>query len=292
MAKCAVIPAAGYGTRLLPITRILPKAVLPLGTIPILVDILWEAKFAGIRDVILITHWREKVIRYIFEDGVEELVEWLKLRGREDLVKRLVESLPQLNIIFVHQPRLNGLGGAILLAEKYVDDIFVVMLADNIIIEREKGSLLRKMLRVQKLTKANIVLSVAEVEPKEVSRFGVIKFSKDEFIDRTRIFYVEDLIEKPPIDRAPSNMVIVGRYVFTSEIFEYLRRVPEEKGEIDETKAFKKQILSGKKVVAVDLGDRTWFDVGNVEGYFKAFLAFIAQKEGEEKVKRWIREVL
>ena len=79
---------------------------------------------------------------------------------------------------------------------------------------------------------------------------------------------------------------------FTSEIFDYLRKVPEERGEIDETKAFKKQIEDGKKVIAIDLEDRKWFDVGNLEGYFKAFLAFIAQEEGKKRVEEWVREIL
>ncbi|MCR8488333.1 MAG: sugar phosphate nucleotidyltransferase [Crenarchaeota archaeon] len=290
MTTC-VIPAAGYGTRLLPVTRFLPKAVLPLGTMPIIVDILWEAYRAGIQDVILITHWREKIVEEIFQDDSGELIQWLKQRGRNDLVEKLVNCLPKLNLIFLHQPKLNGLGGAILLAERYIEDIFVVMLADNVIIEVEKGSLIEEMLKVQKSTKASTVLSTAKIDWKDVSRFGVIKFSKIETIDNVRVYCIEDLIEKPPPESAPSNFAIVGRYVLTPEIFDYLRQVPEEKGEIDETKAFKMQLVDGKKIIAIDLDYRKWFDVGNIEGYFKAFLAFILQKEGEDKVEQWIQEV-
>jgi len=292
MVKYVLIPAAGYGTRLLPVTRVLPKAILPLGTTPILVDVLWEAYKAGIREAIIVTHWRENVIKRAFENDLEELVNWLRLRGREDLVELLIRAIPPMNIIFVHQEKLNGLGGAILLAEEYVDDVFAVMLADNIILENQKGSLLSKMISARKLTGADTVLSVAKVMPRDVSRFGIIKFSEERVIDGIKLYHVEDLIEKPPLDKAPSNMAIVGRYIFTLEIFDYLRKVPEERGEIDETKAFKKQIEDGKRVIAIDLEDRRWFDVGNLEGYFKAFLAFIAQEEGKKRVEEWIREIL
>lgn len=291
MTTC-IIPAAGYGTRLLPVTRFLPKTVLPVGTMPILIDILWEAYQAGLRDVILVTHWREKIIEEIFQDGLEELTQWLKQRGRSDLAEKLVGCLPKLNITLLHQPKLNGLGGAILLAEKYVEDVFTVMLADNVIIEAEKGSLVREMLRVQKLTKASTVLSAAKVDWKDVSRFGIIKFNKSEAIGNVRVYYIEDLIEKPPLDKAPSNFAIVGRYVFAPEIFDYLRQVPEERGEIDETKAFKLQLYDAKKVVAVDLDNRKWFDVGNIEGYFKAFLVYTMQREGRDRVEQWISEAL
>ena len=131
MIDTAVIPAAGYGTRLLPITKVLSKATLPLGTIPIMSEILWEAYNAGIRRAIIVTHWREETIKNLIESEAPELKDWLKKKSRNDLIELMERMVPPIEIEYIHQKILNGLGGAILLVEKHVSEPFCVMLSDN-----------------------------------------------------------------------------------------------------------------------------------------------------------------
>ena len=292
MVDTAVVPAAGYGTRLLPITKALSKAILPLGTIPILADVLWEAYYAGIKKVIIVTHWKEETIKGLIEAKADELRAWLLGKKRMDLIKKMDELIPSMEIEFITQDILNGLGGAILLTEKMIDGPFAVLLSDNIILEPDKGSLLRSMIGLFNRTKADTILSVAKVSRDKVKKFGVIGYSNTFEYEGSKIYEVSDIIEKPDPDVAPSNMAVVGRYIFSTEIFDYLRTAPIVGKEIDETRAFKRQAEQGKKVFAIDIGARKWFDVGSIEGYFKAFVSYVIYNEGKEKVEKWLREIL
>lgn len=290
--ETAILPSAGYGTRLLPITKIISKCVLPVGTVPILSDILWEAYSAGIRKAIIITHWREETIKNLIRSEAKELEDWLRKRGRDDLIDEINMLIPNMEIEFIRQEVLNGLGGAILLAEDHIDKSFCVLLSDNIIIEKNKGSLVKKMMEIFETINPSTLLAVASVDRKEVSRFGIIEYNKKINMRGASIYEVSNLIEKPDPNTAPSNLAIVGRYIFTTEIFEYLRNAPMIGKEIDETQAFKAQVDDDKKVIAMDIGQREWFDVGNIEGYTKAFISFIVAREGKDKVRRWLNGVI
>lgn len=292
MVDTAVVPSAGYGTRLLPITKALSKAILPLGTIPILADVLWEAYYAGIKKAIIVTHWKEETIKGLIEAKADELRAWLLGKKRMDLIKKMDELIPNMEIEFITQDILNGLGGAILLTEKMIDGPFAVLLSDNIILEPDKGSLLRSMISLFNRTKADTILSVAKVSRDKVKKFGVIGYNNTFEYEGSRIYEVNDIIEKPDPDVAPSNMAVVGRYIFSTEIFDYLRTAPIVGKEIDETQAFKRQAEQGRKVFAMDIGARKWFDVGSIEGYFKAFVSYVMCNEGKEKVEKWLKEIL
>jgi len=292
MIDTAVIPSAGYGTRLLPITKVIAKAVLPLGTIPILSEVLWEAYNAGLEKAIVVTHWREDTIMALIEREAIELEKWLMSRGRGDLVKVMRNIVPPMEVIFVRQEKLDGLGGAILRAEKHIDGPFCVLLSDNIIFEEKCGSLMRRMIRVFTRMKPETLLSVSRVPQDRVSNFGVIGVREAYSIEGSKVYVVGDIIEKPKPSEAPSSMAVVGRYVFSEEIFDYLKRAPLVGMEIDETQAFKAQILDGKDVLALDIGDLKWFDVGKIDGYFKAFVLNVARREGLEHVRKWLGEIL
>ena len=285
------IPAAGYGTRLLPATLAVPKPLLPLGTTPIIVDVLWEVYQAGFRKVFIIVNWREDVFRHLFEEP-KELYRWLEYRGKYEFLRKVKKMIPNLRIEFVRQEILNGLGGAILLAEPYVEDKFVVVLSDNIIFESKKGGFLNILYRVLVKNNASTVFSVARVPFDQVEKFGVIKFDRKSVIDNHEIYWVSQIIEKPPKDRAPSNIVVVGRYAFDNSIFDYLKQIYPTKGEIDETQAFQMQINDNKTVLGVNLGSREWYDIGTVEGYLKAFIRYTIQMEGIEVVYKWLEEVI
>ncbi len=290
--KTAVIPSAGYGTRLLPVTKIIQKAVLPLGTVPILSEVLWEAYNAGINRAIIITHWRENTIMDLIKIEAQELEDWLEKRGRRDLVDIMKKIVPPMEIEFVRQEVLNGLGGAILLAEKYVEEDFCVLLPDNILFEERRGDTVRKMLRVFLRARPETLLCVSRVDKTIVDRFGIIAYAREDTVNGEKVYVVRDLIEKPKPEEAPSNLAIVGRYIFTTEIFDYLKGAPMVGMEIDETQAFKAQVMDGKKVYALDLGDIKWFDVGKIDGYFKAFVLHVARTEGMGRVKEWLMEIL
>ncbi len=292
MVNTVVVPSAGYGTRLLPITKIISKAILPLGTMPILSDVLWEAYNAGIKKAIIVTHWREETIKNLVLAEAKELEDWLQGKRRLDLIKKMKQLIPPMEIEFVRQDILNGLGGAILLVEKYITEPFAVMLSDNIIFEEIKGSLMKKMIDYFNQHRIDTLLSVAEVPKDMIKKFGIIGYTNIQKYNNMDIYEVSDIIEKPEPPLAPSNLAVVGRYIFTTEIFDYLRDAPLIGKEIDETQAFKAQVDSGKKVYAMNIGNRKWFDVGSVEGYFKAFVMYISKSEGIETVEKWLRETI
>lgn len=287
----AFIPAAGYGTRLLPATLAIPKPLLPLGTVPIIVDVLWEAYYAGIRRVYIITHWRESVLKNLFEEP-EDLYRWLTLRGKTEYIKKIKKMIPSLEIHFIRQEILNGLGGAIMLAEKYVNDYFYVILSDNVLFEEQKGTLLHHLYHTQQVLGSSSTFAVSRIPLDLVERFGVIAYSKEVKVNNYSAYAVKNIIEKPKKEHAPSNLVIVGRYLFDNTIFDYLKQVKPQRGEIDETEAFRRQIKDGYKIFGVDIGKSTWFDIGTVEGYLKAFIRYTIDIESAEVVKKWINEIM
>ena len=294
MIKKAVIPAAGYGTRLLPITKVIPKVMIPILTKPTLQYVVEEAVSAGINEILIIIGWKGDVIREYYESHPQEMIDWLQTRNRPDLIQYIKSIIPKdVSISFKIQDILDGLAGAILRGRSFLGtDNFVVLLGDNIILEKSVGSLLEEMMKIHEKYSSAVTLCVAKVPSEDVSKFGIIGFKGHFEEEGRKVYEVTEIREKPPPEKAPSNLAIVGRYVFTPEIFDYLKKAPMIGMEIDETQAFKAQVLDEKKVYAFDLGSTKWFDVGKIDGYFKAFVLYVAYTEGIEKVREWLREIL
>lgn len=261
----AVIPAAGWGTRFLPITKSMPKEILPLVDKPIIQYAVEECAACGIELIIIITSQGKAAIEDYFDKSVG-LEHILEQRGKEDLLAKIshLSNLP--NICFVHQKELLGLGHAVLSAKDVVGkEPFLVILPDDLF--EQKELVLKKMLNIFEQYHGSIV-AVKKVEPDEISRYGVVKpkrIAKD-------VYQIMDFIEKPEPSQAPSNLAIMGRYVLMPEVFEELQSTSfGVGGELQITDGLKR-LLRRQAVFGYEIeGD--YYDAGTILGWIKATMA-------------------
>ncbi|MDF2840628.1 MAG: galU [Clostridia bacterium] len=263
--KKAVIPAAGLGTRFLPATKALPKEMLPIVDKPAIQYIIEEAVNSGIEEILIITGRNKGAIEDHFDLSYEIEAELNNKKKFEllDLVDK-ISNLAQ--IYYTRQKEPKGLGHALLCAKTFVgNEPFAVMLGDDVIDSRIPC--LKQVIEIYDRFHASIV-GVQEVPKSQLNKYGIISASKIE----NKVYVVKDLIEKPEIDKAPSNMAILGRYIITPGIFALLENAqPGKNGEIQLTDALKKQlklepiyayIFDGKRY---DIGDKMGFLKANVE---------------------------
>ena len=289
----AVIPAAGLGTRVLPATKAQPKEMLVIVDKPALQYLVEELVYAGIEEILIITGRNKGSIENHF-DYSYELEKTLEEKGKKDLLK-IVNNISEMsNIYYVRQKRPLGLGHAISCAEAFVgDEPFVVLLGDDIIYtDSEKG---QKPVTKQLVDKYNelqggTILGVQEVPHENVSKYGIIKPLKQ--IDEKTVA-VEDFIEKPSVDEAPSNLAALGRYVLEPEIFSYLKRTkPGKGGEIQLTDAILAMKNDGEKLYAYNF-DGLRYDTGDKFGMFVANVEFgLRHEELKDKVKDYLKDLV
>lgn len=262
----AVIPAAGLGTRFLPVTKSMPKEMLPIIDKPVIHYVVEEAIDAGIEDIIIITGRGKRAIEDYF-DASPELEMHLKGRNKNETLKRLKKISDFPGIHYVRQKEPNGLGDAILKAEKHIgNEPFAVLLGDDIIADGH--SLTRDLISVFSRFHATII-SVEIVPKDKISSYGIIKGS----IIESDIFAVEDIIEKPSPELAPSNLGAVGRYIFVPEIFECLKRTsPGVGNEIQLTDAIR-LLLQQHPVYAYKFKGLR-YDTGDKLGYIETIIDF------------------
>ncbi len=261
----AIIPAAGWGTRFLPITKSVPKEILPLVDKPIIQYAVEECAACGIELIIIITSQGKAAIEDYFDKSVE-LEHILEQSGKEDLLAKIshLSNLP--NICFVHQKELLGLGHAVLSSKDVVGkEPFLVILPDDLF--EQKELVLKKMLNIFEQYHGSVV-AVKKVEPDEISRYGVVKpkrIAKD-------VYQIMDFIEKPEPSQAPSNLAIMGRYVLMPEIFEELQSTSfGVGGELQITDGLKR-LLRRQAVFGYEIeGD--YYDAGTILGWIKATMA-------------------
>jgi UTP--glucose-1-phosphate uridylyltransferase len=261
----AVIPAAGWGTRFLPITKSMPKEILPLVDKPIIQYAVEECAACGIELIIIITSQGKAAIEDYFDKSVW-LEHILEQRGKEDLLAKIshLSNLP--SICFVHQKELLGLGHAVLSAKDVVGkEPFLVILPDDLF--EQKELVLKKMLNIFEQYHGSVV-AVKKVEPDEISRYGVVKpkrIAKD-------VYQIMDFIEKPEPSQAPSNLAIMGRYVLMPEVFEELQSTSfGVGGELQITDGLKR-LLRRQAVFGYEIeGD--YYDAGTILGWIKATIA-------------------
>lgn len=273
MIKKAVLPVAGLGTRMLPITKVIPKELLPIIDRPTIEYVVDEAIRSGIHTLIfIISQGKGKIIDYFDIDM--NLRSFLKEREKFNLLKKVEEVEEKIkHLIEVRQKIPEGLGHAVLMAEKAVGkEPFAVLLGDDLV--DADPPCLKQMLEVYqilstKLGKDISLIAVEEVDLKDVSRYGIIE---GERIEET-ILRIKRVVEKPSLEEAPSNLAIIGRYLFSPVIFEYLKKIPKVKGEYQLTDAIQLMIENGYQVYAyIFQGKR--FDTGNQEGFFKTILHY------------------
>jgi UTP--glucose-1-phosphate uridylyltransferase len=230
----AVIPAAGLGTRFLPATKAIPKEMLPIIDTPTIQLVVEEAVAAGLTDVLMITARGKTAIEDHFDRNLD-LEEVLTAKGDQAGLASITASNQMAAMHFVRQGKALGLGHAVLCAAEHVgNEPFAVLLGDDFIDARDP--LLKRMLEVRQQYGGSIV-ALMEVEPEEVSAYGVVAMKPTNADD---VVAVTDLVEKPAMNEAPSNWIIVGRYVCDPAIFEVLRHTPPgHGGEIQLTDALR-----------------------------------------------------
>jgi UTP--glucose-1-phosphate uridylyltransferase len=269
--KKAIIPAAGLGTRFLPATKAMPKEMLPIVDKPTIQYIVEEAIEAGIEDIIIVTGKGKRAIEDHF-DSAPELEQNLIEKEKFALLEEVQKSTNLVDIHYIRQKSPQGLGHAVLCAKKFIgDEPFAVLLGDDIV-QSERPCLKQLIEQYEKLESS--VIGVMSVPESETHRYGVI--NPLEQIDR--LYQVKEFVEKPKQGTAPSNKAIIGRYVFTPQIFKFL----EEKeigagGEIQLTDAIEK-LNQIQRVFAYEFeGNR--YDVGEKLGFVQTTLEFALQKE-------------
>ena len=289
----AVIPAAGLGTRVLPATKAQPKEMLVIVDKPALQYLVEELLAAGIEEILIITGRNKGSIENHF-DYSYELERTLEENGKKDLLKVVNHISEMSNIYYVRQKKPLGLGHAISCAEAFVgDEPFVVLLGDDIIYtDKEKGQLpvTKQLVEKYKELQGGTILGVQEVPHKNVSKYGIIKPLKK--IDEKTVA-VEDFIEKPSVDEAPSNLAALGRYVLEPEIFSYLKNTkPGKGGEIQLTDAILAMKNNGEKLYAYNF-DGLRYDTGDKFGMFVANVEFgLRHEELKDRVKEYLKGLI
>jgi UTP--glucose-1-phosphate uridylyltransferase len=282
--KKAVIPAAGFGTRFLPATKVVPKELLPIVDKPTIQYIMEEVAAAGIEEVILITGREKGSIEDHFDTSTE-LENHLKKKGMKDLLQMVQDIAEMVTLVSVRQKEPLGLGHAILCAKKIVgEEPFAVLLGDDLI--DAKISCIKQMMDVyQEMDGA--LIAIQKVPKAETHLYGIIKGKKV----KDRIYRVEEMVEKPPKGKAPSNLAIIGRYILPSQIFGILEKVsPDGRGEIQLTDGLR---ALNQKVPIFGyefLGDR--YDAGDKLGYLQANISFaLKHPELSSKLKRYLKKL-
>jgi UTP--glucose-1-phosphate uridylyltransferase len=274
----AVVPVAGFGSRMLPATKAIPKEMLPIIDKPIIQYIVEECAKAGITDIVMVTHTSKKAIENHFSTA-EELEASLSSKGKAALLKEVQETKPEgVNISYVQQGEAKGLGHAVLCGREIIgDEPFVVILPDVLIDESTAKDSIDNLSRmVANYEKSNISQIMLErVEDKDVSKFGIgdingVELKAGETSPLIRV------VEKPALEDAPSNLAIVGRYIFSSSIWDLLADTkPGVGGEIQLTDAMD-ELIKTETMDAYYMTGKS-HDCGNKLGYAKAIIAYAAK---------------
>ncbi len=282
--KKAIIPAAGLGTRFLPATKAMPKEMLPILDKPTIQYIVEEAARAGIEDIIIVTGRHKRAIEDHF-DSQKELEMVLKEKGKSELLEKVQYSTELANIFYVRQKEQKGLGHAISSARQFIgNEPFAVLLGDDIV-ESEVPAV-KQLIDVYEET-GHSVIGVQEVQEADTHRYGII----DPLTKNGRQYEVKKFVEKPAQGTAPSNLAIMGRYVLTPEIFDYLKTQKEGAGnEIQLTDAIER-MNNDNQVYAYDFeGER--YDVGEKLGFVKTTIEYALKDDSmREELTRFIKEL-
>ena len=288
----AVIPAAGLGTRVLPATKAQPKEMLVIVDKPALQYLVEELIASGIEEILIVTGRNKSSIENHFDYSFE-LEKTLEETGKLELLKEVNKISEMSNIYYVRQKKPLGLGHAISCAEAFVgNEPFVVLLGDDIIYtDKSKGEVPVTKQLIEKYSELDggNILGVQEVLQKNVSKYGIIKPKNQ--IDAKTVM-VEDFIEKPSIEEAPSRMAALGRYVLEPEIFSYLKNTkPGKGGEIQLTDAILAMKKDKDRLYAYNFeGNR--YDTGDKFGMFVANVEFgLRHPELKDRAKEYLKEL-
>lgn len=258
----AIIPAAGLGTRFLPATKAQPKEMLPIVDTPTIQYIIKEAVDAGIEDIIIITGRGKRSIEDHFDRSIELEME-LEKSGKERELSMVREIADMTNLYYIRQKQPRGLGHAVLMAKEFIgDEPFAVLLGDDVVVSQQPC--IGQMMEVFDEKQAS-VLGVQVVPHENVCKYGIIDGKQLS----GRVYEVSDMVEKPAVEEAPSDVAVLGRYIITPEIFELLETQEAGKGgEIQLTDALKR-LGKQQKMFAYDFKGKR-YDVGSKMGFLQA----------------------
>ncbi len=284
MVKKAVIPAAGYGTRFLPVTKSSPKEMIPIVDTPVIQYVVEEAVASGITDILMIIGKGKRAIEEHF-DRSPILEESLIKKKNFDMLRKIRAISDLADIHFVWQQEMNGLGDAILHAKHHVgNEPFVILLGDTLL-ESPDGPVTKQLMDAYNETQSSVI-ALEEVKPELVSRYGIIKGTPV----NDKVLKAIDWIEKPLVGEAPSNLAIASRYLFTPEIFTYLEHTPTGKNnEIQLTDAMRRMVTNQNMFGMKFKGKR--YDIGDKLGFIKTNIEFgLKDDEIGEALKEWLKK--
>lgn len=273
--KKAVIPAAGFGTRFLPATKATPKEMLPIVDKPTIQYIVEEALASGIEEILIISGHAKRAIEDHF-DSAPVLERELEEKGKDDLLA-IVRETADINVHYIRQKKMRGLGDAILCAKSFMaGEPFAVLLGDDVVYaDATKGQqpALRQLIDVYDAYGGS-VLGCQQVAQEKVSSYGIVAGKE---IADSKLLKVSDMIEKPELNEAPSNIAVLGRYIISPTIFELLEHTaPGKGGEVQLTDALKQLALVEPVWAYCFEGKR--YDVGDKLGFLKATVEFALRR--------------
>ena len=275
----AVIPAAGFGTRFLPATKSQPKEMLPIVDTPTIQYVVEECVRSGITDILMVIGRSKRAIEEHFYRATELELE-LKEKGKTELLEKIRYISDMASIHFIWQKELNGLGDAVSYGRSFVGkEPFALLLGDTLLgSDDAERPILRQMLDIYE-EKGESVIALEEVEPHKVSRYGIAGGKSK----GNGVIEIDQLVEKPEIDEAPSNLAIAGRYIFHPAIFDYIAKTePGKNGEIQLTDAMV-PMLADRGMYGLRFAGKR-YDIGNKLDFIKTNIEFGLKREdiGEE----------
>jgi UTP--glucose-1-phosphate uridylyltransferase len=279
----AVLPAAGFGTRFLPASKAVPKEMMPLVDRPIIQYAVEEAAASGIEQIIIVISAGRNAIEEHF-DADPTLERWLEERGDIELLRQIRRITEMGTIAFVHQKEQLGLGHAVLMAKELVgDEPFAVLLSDDVMRNPNGPPVTRQLIDIYQQHRGSVI-AAQRVPPEEAGRYGIIAPRHEE----GRLVEIEDVVEKPSVAEAPSDLAVLGRYVLTPKIFDLLETTPRGSGgEIQLTDAIRE--LSQEQAVFAYQFEGQRHDAGTRLGWLKANIAMALDSEAADEVRAYIR---
>ena len=286
MIKKAVLPVAGFGTRFLPASKAIPKEMLPIIDKPLLQYAVEEALNIGVDEIIFITSPEKYSIKKHFDKNTM-FESRLKILGKTEMIKKLnPEAFNGIKFHYIDQKEQNGLGHAILQAQEVIgDDPFAVLLPDDLFFSEE--SCLDQLLISYQETNASVV-AVNKVNKEDINKYGVIKPGEI----KNKAIQIEDIVEKPSFENAPSDIAVCGRYILKPSIFKFLNSTNfDESGEIQLTDAIK--ALLAEENVYARIYDGEKYDCGSKKGFVHATIALALKDESISKdIQKIIKEII
>jgi UTP--glucose-1-phosphate uridylyltransferase len=283
--KKAIIPVAGFGTRFLPATKAQPKEMLPVVDKPVIQYLVEEAVASGIEEIIFVTGRGKRAIEDHFDTSYE-LEATLEKKQKTEILEA-VKSIPNLaKFSYVRQAEPLGDGHAIMCARHLVhpSETVAVLFGDDIVDAKKPA--LKQLMDVYE-DKQSPVIALAQVPMEEVHKFGVVKSLEN----NGRVHRIGEFVEKPKTEEAPSNLIVIGKYIITPDIFDKLEESKNDKGEIRLANAFVRMLKSGGKIYGDEV-DGTRYDCGDKFGFVQATIAMgLKHPEIKEKLEKFIKEL-